>query len=414
MWFWLSLMNPHRLTWGYAYQLHVALIVGGATLVAWLFSRESKRPPSTPLTYTLAAFTFWVSFSTIFALVPADAFQKWQEIIKILGMTFVTMCIVNSRERIYQLVWVIAISLGFYGFRGGIFGLLTGGNYRVWGPPDSFIADNNQLALALIMTLPLLNYLRLMAMRRWVQLGLLSAIGFTIISILCSYSRGAFLSLIITLVALWLKTRHRLVTALATLGVLACALFWLPASWYDRMNTITNYEHDSSAQGRLTAWSFAIKLAVNHPLVGGGLEVNSDKSVYQRYEGNLERFQNFHSIYFQVLAENGFIGLGLFLLLISSSLATARWIIRRTRDRPDLAWANLLAGSIQVSIVGYCVAGAFLNLGFYDLYYALIAVLASTRAVVAKEVASQRRISSNSPEEILVRDVAAESIAKSA
>jgi hypothetical protein len=68
------------------------------------------------------------------------------------------MCLIHGKERIQLLVWVTAVSIGFYGIRGGIFTILTGGNYRVYGPEETFIADNNQLGLALTMILPLLYY----------------------------------------------------------------------------------------------------------------------------------------------------------------------------------------------------------------------------------------------------------------
>ena len=89
MWYWISLMNPHRLTFGFAYDLRVALVVAAATLVAWLCSRERKLPPKVVTVWLLAAFTAWLSVTTMFALVPGEAFVKWQEVIKILGMTFV-------------------------------------------------------------------------------------------------------------------------------------------------------------------------------------------------------------------------------------------------------------------------------------------------------------------------------------
>src|SRR5262249_46788691 len=164
-------MTPHRLLWSYAQQFRVALIAGSATLLGWLFSREPKRPPSSLIIYALAGFTFWISLSALFALVPGAAYEKWDEIIKILGMTFVTTCIVNSRSRILQLVAVIAFSIGAFGIKGGLFAFATGGHYRVWGPSGTFIEDNNSLALALIMILPLMQYLRTIARARWLQYG---------------------------------------------------------------------------------------------------------------------------------------------------------------------------------------------------------------------------------------------------
>jgi len=387
MWFWLSLMNPHRLAWGYAQDLRVAVVVGTATVIGWLFSREAKRPPNLAIVYALAALTLWVTVAAFFAIKPDISIPKWEQIIKILAMTFVTMCIVQSRERIHQLVWVITVSLGFYGIKGGIFSILTGGSYRVYGPPDSFIGDNNTLALAEIMILPLLQYLRTNTENRWVRLGLMGAMPLTIISILGSYSRGALLGLCATLLTLWIKSRHRVVTGVITLGVLMAALFWLPEGWFDRMGTIETYQEDPSAQGRFEAWTFAFKLALDHPLTGGGQLIGDDAALFFHYVPSAGEARAAHSIYFEVLGETGFVGLAIFLLLLVTSFTTARRIVRQTTGRQDLAWARSLAAMIQASIVGYSVAGAFLSLGFYDLYYALVAVIAVTQLVVKRELA---------------------------
>ena len=384
MWFWISLMNPHRLTWGYAYELRIALVVAVATAVAWFFSRERKLPAATATNCFLAAFTIWVTISTFFALVPDSAWTKWEEVIKILGMTFLATCVVNSRERIKQFVWVAALSIAFYGLKGGIFALMTGGRYRLWGPPDSFITDNNALALALIMVLPLLHFLALDVKRRWIRWSLIALLGLTVLAALCTYSRGGFVAIGVTLIAFWLRTKHRLLTGAAALGLMAAALTFLPETWYQRMETIGHYEQDASANERLTVWVYALRLAADHPLVGGGFNVVDDPQLYFRYSPEADAVHNFHSIYFQVLGENGYVGLALFLGLITASMLSAQWIIRKTRGRPNLEWAARLASAIQVSIVGYCAAGSFLNLGFYDLFYALVAIITCTRVVVAR------------------------------
>ena len=189
------------------------------------------------------------------------------------------------------------------------------------------------------------------------------------------------------LVAFWVKLKRQFVTGTIAVATLVAALSFLPDSWYDRMYTIDQYEQDESAQGRLNSWLFALRLASDHPLTGGGFRVVDDPSLYFHYVPNADVVHNFHSIYFEVLGEHGYVGLILFLSLIVVSLGTAQWIIRNARARPDLEWARLLASAVQVSIVGYCAAGTFLNLGFYDLFYALVAMLIATKVVVAQSIA---------------------------
>ncbi|MFZ0695269.1 MAG: putative O-glycosylation ligase, exosortase A system-associated, partial [Alphaproteobacteria bacterium] len=346
-----------------------------------------KLPPNSAITYALAAFTVWLSLAAVFAFHPENAIPKWEEIIKILAMTFVTMCIVQSRERIHWLVWVIVVSIGIYGVKGGIFAILTGGTYRIYGPPGTFIEENNALALALIVLLPLMQYLRTISTNRWIRYGLTTGMGLTIISILASYSRGALLGLTAMLAFFLLKSKHRFVTMILVAGALGAGFMMLPEEWYTRMHTIEHYEKDDSAQGRLDAWTFAYRLALDHPFVGGGQLVGGDSQLFMRYVPQAMHARAAHSIYFEVLGETGFVGLGLFLFLLIASYRAASNVILLSRDRYDLAWARSLAAMIQVSIVGYAVTGAFLSLGFFDLYYVLVALIAVTQLVVKREVA---------------------------
>jgi probable O-glycosylation ligase (exosortase A-associated) len=383
---WLSLMSPHKLTWGYAQTLRVAFIVAIATIIAWIASKEPKRPPGGSVVAILAAFTVWVCVCMPFALVPVDAMAKFEQAMKILLLTFLAMCLIQGKERIQALVWVTALSIGFYGLRGGVFTILTHGQYRVWGPPETFIEDNNQLGLALTMILPLLYYLQLTTAQRWVRLGLWGLMGVTLLAILGTYSRGALLGLSMVLAVLWWRTPHRLLTGAAFAVMLGGALLAAPEKWFDRMDSIANYQHDESAQGRIDAWTFATKLALDRPIVGGGFRVFYDKDIFLSYVPDAPTNRNAHSIYFEVLGEMGFVGLFLFLALGLAALGTAQRIIRLARDRPDLRWAEDLGRMLQVSLMGYATAGAFVNLGFFDLYYTVLVILVATRHEVGRAV----------------------------
>jgi putative inorganic carbon (hco3(-)) transporter len=399
VWQWVSLMNPHRMTWDYAYDLRVALIVGATTIVAWIASRESKYPPATPPVYWLVAFATWISVSTWFALVPGDAVAKWQAAIKIMCMTMLTLCMLTSRQRIHMLIWVAVASLGFYGIKGGLFSIATGGISRVWGPPASFIGDNNSLALALLMILPLIRHLQAVSKRRWVVMGLWAAMGLTILAILGTYSRGGVVGLAVMLPILLLKGRQRLYSALALIVVLVATLPLMPNYWFTRMASIAQFDTDLSMRGRTEAWTFAFRVALDHPIVGGGFRVFLDEDLFRRYVPEALTNRNFHSIYFEVLAENGFVGLILFLGLGISTMMTTWRIDHMTRGHAELAWANSLARMLQVAVIGYAVGGLILNFGFFDFYYTLIALAVGTLRVVQgemsgvklKDAAAQRR-----------------------
>jgi probable O-glycosylation ligase (exosortase A-associated) len=385
-WMWFGFMNPHRLTFGWAYGFPWVQWVGAATILGWLASREPRRIPMTGTTTLWILFTLWCSFTTIFALNPEYAWPEWERFIKVQVMILFMLFMLVNRRRIDLAVIVIAASIGFYGVKGGIFTILGGGQYMVWGPAKSFISGNTEIGFAMVVTAPLIWYLRSVATHRWVRLGCMAAFGLCLISILGSYSRGAFLALGAMVFFLWLRSRGKVVTAVAAIVALGIGLSLMPAQWFDRMATIQNYEQDQSAMGRINAWTFAFNLANDHPIAGGGFGAFTPQ-LFQRYAPDPEKFHDAHSIVFEVLGEQGYIGLLLFLGLGLATFVRAIRVERLAKGREDLAWAASLARMCQVALVGYLVGGAFLGLAYFDLPYTVMAIVVATGAVVQKRLA---------------------------
>ena len=382
VWSWLGYMNPHRLTWGFAYDFPFALVVAVTTLVAALFSTERKRIPVTGLTTLWMVFIFWMGATTIYAIYPDIAWFQYEKVLKIQLMTFVTILLMRSRERLRMLIWVIVISLGFYGVKGGVFTILNGGTYHVWGPPGTFVEGNNELALALLMILPLMHYLRMTSLNRWIRFGLLASMVLCAFSVVGSQSRGAFVGGIAMALFLWFKAKHKAVTAAILVVMISLVFAFMPEQWHERMWTIETYQGDASAMGRIEAWQVALRLANDKPM-GGGFELWTDDT-FNRYIPMATGSRDAHSIYFKVLGEHGWIGLILFVSIGIAAWRTGTRIIQQTRDRPDLDWLSSLARMIQVSLAAYAAGGAFLGLSYFDLYWHLVSML-----VLGKELLRQ-------------------------
>jgi probable O-glycosylation ligase (exosortase A-associated) len=383
VWSWIGYMNPHRLTWGFAYDFPFAMVVGVVTMAAWLFSREPKALPWHPLVLLMAVFAAWVSFTTLFAAYPEHAQAKWDRTIKILLLNgFVTLGLITTRQRLDALIWVMVLSLGFFALRGAAFTLLTGGIYRLQGPSSSFIADNNSFGVALLMTIPLLRYLQLTARRRWMRWGLAIPLVCLLIAVLGTYSRGAVVGLAVTVVALLVKSRHRMRLALLAGVALAGAVQLMPEHWHERVASILAYKEDASAQARIESWRYALDVVREHPVVGGGFEIFRGNEV-----ATSAGYRAAHSIYFEALAEHGYVGLALFLALGIGAYVSAGSVIRRARDEQDLSWAADLAGMVQVSLAAYATAGLFLSLATFDLYYHLVSIVVITQALVRQSLA---------------------------
>lgn len=388
VWTWLGLMNPHKLCWDFAWGWPFAQIVA-LTLFASLLTntQENKQIPWTPISIALAVFWAWVLFTTFFSFYPELAWEQWSKVWKILLMVFVTMMLLTSKERINAIVWVMMLSIGFYGIKGGIFTITTGGSQRVLGPLGSFLGGNNEVGLAMIMVVPLMRYVQLTTQKNWLKLAMTASIALTFVSILGTQSRGAFVGFAILALYLLIKSRKKFFLLIFLVLSVPMAYTFMPVSWHERMATIQTYEEDRSAMGRLAAWRTATYVALAHPMVGGGFEALGKAGTYVEYLPGFEpghSTSDAHSIYFEVLGEHGFAGLFLFLSIGYFGLRTCRSIVRQTRNIPELFWMRDLASMIHVSLVGFAASGAFLGLAYFDFYYTLLAVLVSLSHLLKK------------------------------
>ena len=383
LWAWIGYHNPHRLAFGWAFNFPWAMIIALATLVGMLFSQEPKRIPWTRETVLLLIFVLWMAVTTYFALYPALAWEQFVKVFKVLLMTYATLIVINNRERLNGLIWVICISLGFYGIKGGIFTISKGGVHRVQGPDGTFFGGNNEMALVLAMIIPLLAYLRLQEKRHWLRLGLAGAMMLSAIAAIGSQSRGGLLGLASMGVFLWLKSRNKLMTGLMIVSSVLIIGSIMPQAWYDRMNTINTYEQDQSSMGRINAWWTAYNVAKVR-ITGGGMEMFRP-ATFAQYAPDPDNVHDVHSIYFEQIGEQGFIGFAIFVLLGLMTWMRCNQIMRLGKKDPERKWAADLAAMIQVSMVGYATAGAFLGLSYFDLYYHLIAITVLTWSFIRNQ-----------------------------
>ena len=372
LWTWIGLMNPHRLAWGMAYEFPFAAVIGGVTLISLLFSKAPRRMVWSRETVLLVLFVLWMILTTLFAFDTVLAFDYLSRVLKIQLFVFLTIYLITDKEKLMGLLWITVASLGFYGVKGGIFTLLGGGADRVWGPEGTFIGGNNEVALALIMTVPLMFYLMHQTQRKWARYAMMGAIFLTALAIVGSQSRGAFVGGIAMGGLLWLKSRQKLGAGILIAVTVITIMMLMPESWWERMESIGSYQQDASAMGRINAWWTAWNVASSNVL-GGGFRMFTI-ATFHLYAPNPLDMHDAHSIYFQVLGEHGFIGLGLFLLLGLTTWLRCGQVIRLARKNPEQKWAGDLASMLQVSLLGYGVSGAFLGLAYFDYYYHLIAI----------------------------------------
>lgn len=367
MFAWLSLMNPHRLAYAAAYDFPFASIVAIVTLAAMLLNKAPKRVPITVVTVVIMIFMVWITLTGFTAFEQERAWREWNRVEKTLFFSLVSIAVLNTEKDVKQFAAVVALSLGFYGLKGGLFTVTSGGSSLVLGPADTYISDNNDLALALLATVPLIWYLMLQATNRWLRWALMGTALLTIAAVVGSYSRGALLGGGAMLFLLWLKSENKLRTGLMVALLIPLVFLIMPEQWFGRMGSIGDYKADDSALGRINAWHFAFNVASAN-LMGGGFLTFTSK-MFRVYAPDPYNVHAPHSIYFQVMGEHGFIGLLMFLVLLIFTWRTCSKIIKHSRENPELKWAQNLAAMLQVSLAGYAVGGAFLSLAYFDLLW---------------------------------------------
>jgi len=391
LWTSIGLMNPHKLGWSFAANLPFGVLSGAATLIALAISKEPKRLPSAPAVVTFIMLMLWMVVTTILSMETREAVMQWQKVATIQAFIIVTLIIMQSRERIQALMLVSALSIAFFGVKGGIYTIQTNGQGMVLGPPGGFHQGNTEISLAITMSVPLLWWMHMHSTRTWQKVALKISIALCAVAVLGSYSRGGLLAILGMATFLWLKSRQKAAITMLAVILIPVLLSTMPDRWFEKMNTIQTYQQDTSAMGRINAWHFAVNLANAHPFTGGGFEVFTPQN-FRTYAPNPTDFHDAHSIWFEMLAEHGYVGLLLFIFFWIFTWRTGTRIIRDTKGRENLVWARDLAAMVQTSLVGFFVGGTFLGLAYWDFPYVLMCLLVGTEIVVRKEIAATKTV----------------------
>jgi probable O-glycosylation ligase (exosortase A-associated) len=398
---WLAYMRPQDLCWGFVRPMRLSFFVGIVMVVGWWANEQGRR-----------AFARWdfrsmaILVLAILATISYLLAQTWDqytnrffaEFLKIVVVALFTSGQVDTKQRLRTLLWLIAISLGFFGVKGGILGILSGGAAIKRGP-GGMLEDNNDYALGLVMNIPLLWYLGASERRSpWVKPYTQVAVALTIITVALTHSRGGFLAMVAT--GLWIAWRSgKLVRALLLLAGLGVVfLLCVPHEVLERLGSITD-TGESSIQARFRSWTVALAMIRAHPLLGVGprnfvyrFEEFSDAPLFVGEQTHVA-----HNSYLQIWAEGGTFAFLCYLMLLGSIFVVCRKVYRVARVRPELRWAANYSRMFEATTIGFLVGSVFLNRGHFDLIYHWIAMVTALGAIVAAELRSSAAESISQP-----------------
>jgi probable O-glycosylation ligase (exosortase A-associated) len=388
VWTCVSLASPHvSIAWNLS-SLPAGIISAVCTLLGLLVTRERQDPMLGASMWVLLVFVLWTTVTLPFSFHFDSSFALWLRSIKIWAMLFVTVALIDTRKKLEAFLWVCVLSIGYFGFKGGLFTIATGGGHKVWGP-GGFIEDNNAFAVAMLMTIPMLRYLQMQMTNKWHRHFMTVWMLATAAAVLGSQSRGALLGIGAMTFFLWMKGKGKFQMLMLIVGATFVLLPFMPDTWWDRMGTIGTYDQDESAQGRFDAWGMAWELAKDRFPFGGGFMVWTG-DLFAIYAPKAQQNRAAHSIYFQILGEHGWAGLTLFLAIGLTAWYRASQLISQLKNQPEKQWAVDLARMCQVSLIGFAAGGAFLSLAYFDLPYNCVAMIALAYAIAMKPQADTK------------------------
>lgn len=375
-----SYMNPHAFAWGFVRSLPAFQVL---FLVVAVMTLMTKDRQSLPKEWRIPAFFilwFYFFITTTQAYFPDVAWSKLLFVSKIYLPFIFTLILINSREKLFYLIITIGVSIGFLGFKGGFFAVVTGFAHRIYGPPGTQFEENNAFAIAVLIAIPLLLLWYKEAHNKLIKYGVLGTIPFIFASSLSSWSRGALLTMgVLGVMLLWHSKRKWLILPLMVVGI-AVAIQYLPEEWFGRMNTLETYEQDASAMGRIKTWIDGWHHTLQHPITGAGFEG-------WIYVSN----RDWHSSYVEMFSEHGFIAFGIWISMILGTLYSLTTLPKKVKGVEGMEWVANYCYSVRMSLVCYMVGTAFLGLSYWDLLYHLIFISVLIKQFALQELEEKQK-----------------------
>jgi probable O-glycosylation ligase (exosortase A-associated) len=389
-----GIINPQGMVFGVGRVLPLGMLTAVGTVLGYLLWSEPKWSPRHREMVLLLA--LWATFviSTPLAVYPDLAYEHLILTSKILFMTYMTMLIINTEQRLHLLLKAIALSLGVLGLKSGLFVIATGGSQMVYGPDLGFLSANNSIGLALAMNVPLLVYTLKRESYKYMQWLIRAMIVLSYPAVVCTFSRGAWIGLAAATALLVLKGRRKfmMVTVLSLVVVLVIPL--LPERVTTRYDDLRNYQEENSAQSRLWNWEFCKRVGMANPLHGGGFDFYSLESYARFYPEFLEHWPgkvwSCHSSWLTILGEHGIVAFLLWISLLISCFLSLKRLGAYARSHPEQEWLEPFVNTVQIAIVTYLIVATFLDAAYFDIFYELIGAIVIAKALVRREAAREQ------------------------
>jgi len=397
-WLWISIMNPQKETYGFMAAAPILDAIAISTLIGCVL-HWNKRAPSQflPVLKMMLAFYVWISLTTLFAVNPEGAREDWIEFSKTMLLVFLILQFMNKRHWTIAVIGVFILSMSYTSVKGGLFTIVTGGGHRVWGPPTTMWGSNNGVSLAMVMLVPVcIGFASLFEKKLW-RLAFYGIAFTSFVAVLGTQSRGGLVGLLALAGTMVMRSNKKTLAMVLVHLVLVAGFMFMPQSWHTRMATILNPTEDGSANSRLIQWKYAIDISLERPLFGNGFEAFFYQPYYYRYVADKDVNRSVHSNVFQILGEQGYVGLLMYLAIITMLVVYAHRYAALARGSPGMKWTSTQLYWMQFSVIGCIANGLTLNLAYLDLFYFVLAFIALLISQVREELGETTGQEAKSP-----------------
>ena len=387
----IDILAPQKIGWTLTPALPISLIAFCAAFAGWLLTDPKSE---TRFHYRQGLMVFLLLYclaTTQTADFPVFAAEKWSWVWKALVFAIFLPFTLTTRTRIEAVILTIVLTVGAIVISAGMKTALGGGGY---GSLYFFVNDNSNiyesstLATVAIGMTPLIAWLmkygRVFPPDWRVKLFGVCLIFACLLIPVGTEARTGLLCIAVLGVLLLRTVKNRIayIAGAAALGLVA--LPFLPASYWERMSTITEHGGDQSASTRVAVWEWTIDYVSENPF-GGGFDAyrgNSFKyimperteegsSVSVEYVEVEDKGRAYHSSYFELLGEQGYPGFIAWIMLQLTGLWQMERLRRRyrTRDGPEERWIGPLAAGLQNAHIVYLVGAAFQGIGYQPVVF---------------------------------------------
>lgn len=365
----------------FAWSFYVAVATMLATL-AWKcgllsFDGDNKEIRFNAGHYCMMAFSAWIVITYFTAYSKEAAYPYLIEYLKIFTMFVVAEYVVSSLRHLWLICITLTLTICYISYE--INDIYFSKGYLYVYKLGYGGLDNNGAALMLAMGIPLCLYVW-DGVRHWIRWAFLLFIPIIIHAVLTSYSRGAMLSLVITIPIYIIRSRRRVQLLIILMCIGATIPFLAGKEIRERFFTIQESEMDESANARRKSWSIAWQMVNERPVFGFGIR-NSNLFTFA-YGADMEG-RTIHSQWLQIAADSGFPALILYLSTIICVFYCCRRVRKSIAERDD--WdarkALIIANGCEASLLIFCVGGSFLSLENFELPYILFLLGAQLWAV---------------------------------